>query len=424
MLKGLLGSTTLAGLVVVGPAYAQDAGTLTAQGGSDDGIQDIVVTAQRREQSVQKTALSIEVFSGNSLAQRGITQPDDLTKLAPGVQVGGGSTSQIYIRGVGDFGVVATANPAVVTSLDGVAIARAQAIAGNLFDLERVEILKGPQGTLYGRNANGGAVNLISAAPRLGEVSGFVNASYGNYDALSAEAALNLPVGEDLALRVSGQLADRSGYLNDGSEDDRHESLRIQGLYRSGPLSVRLLASFTHLGGIGSGLAVIPQIAGQSAWTGSASAAASNYYLGLAQANFIASGGASPPPFVFDRPDSNRLFQNIKSGSVAGQIEYDLGGATLTVIPAWRRTHARYSLQPSFNYAPGGSGTDGDRSDQYSLETRLGNSGERLKWVIGAFVFAEDQSTDFAVNTGLLQRFNISSESLICNCRTLAVLIP
>lgn len=408
MLKVLFCTTALVGIAVSSPAFAQAAGADDPE--ASDSIGDIVVTAQRREESVQRTALSIEVFKGDDLAERGIGQPDDLTKLAVGVQVGGGSASQIYVRGVGDFGVIATANPAVVTSLDGVAIARPQAIAGNFFDLDRVEILKGPQGTLYGRNANGGAVNLLTARPRLGQLSGYLNASYGNYDAWGTEGALNVPMGDSFAVRLSGQFSDRDGYLSDGTEDDRHESVRLQGLYEAGPLNLRLLGSYTHLGGKGSGLAVIPQIPGQSAWVGSASKVASDYYLAIAQANFVASGGASPPPVVFDRPDASLLFQDIESWSASGQLEYDFGGATLTVIPAYRNTHSRYSLQPHFNYAPGGQGTDGDRSDQYSLETRLSNSGDKFKWVFGAFVFSEDQSTDFAVNTGLLQRFHIKSD--------------
>ena len=136
MFKYLSSTSVLAGaLFVVAPAMAQEPAVA-----EDSGIADIVVTAQRRDESVQKVALSIEVFSGDTLQDRGIARPDDLTKLAPGIQVGGGATTQIYIRGVGDFGVVATANPAVVTSLNGVAIARPQAISGNFFDLERVEI--------------------------------------------------------------------------------------------------------------------------------------------------------------------------------------------------------------------------------------------------------------------------------------------
>jgi iron complex outermembrane receptor protein len=401
---------------LVAPVQAQTATSAAADAApqaadASSGIQDIVVTAQRRKESVQKTALSIAVFSGDTLRDRGVGQPDDLTKLAPGIQVGGGATTQIYIRGVGDFGVAATANPAVVTSIDGVAIARPQAISGNFFDLDRVEILKGPQGTLYGRNASGGALNLIAVKPKYGETSGYIQASYGNYDAFGSEGALNLAAGEHGAFRLSYQLADRNGYLTDGGDDDKHQSVRFQAQFTADEaLTLHVGSSYTHLGGEGGGVAVIPQIPGQSAWTGSASAAASDYYIATAAANFAASGGAGIAPSLLDRPDTNTLFQNINSYSVDTQIDYDFGGATLTLIPAYRRTDAKFSIQPSFNYAPGGSGTNGETSDQYSFEARLGNSGAKLKWVVGLFAFGEDQSTDYAVNTGLLQRIRVASD--------------
>jgi iron complex outermembrane recepter protein len=407
MIKQLLSTSALVGVLFAAtPALAQ-AAAATDEGG----ISDIVVTAQRREESVQKAALSIEVFSGDTLRDRGVAQPDDLTKLAPGIQVGGGSTTQIYIRGVGDFGVIATANPAVVTSLNGVAIARPQAISGNFFDLERVEILKGPQGTLYGRNASGGALNLIAVKPKYGETSGYVEASYGNYNAFGSEGAINLAAGEHGAFRLSYQIADRDGYLTDHSEDDKHQALRFQAQFEANDaLTVHVGSTYTHLGGNGSGLAVIPTIAGQSAWTGTASAAASDYYIATAAANFAASGGRSIPPFLFDRPDTSRLFQNINSYSMDAQIDYDFGGATLTVIPAYRRTTAKFAIQPSFNYSPGGGGTKGETSDQYSFETRLGNAGDRFKWTVGLFAFGEDQGTDFAVNVGVFQRIRVSSD--------------
>jgi iron complex outermembrane recepter protein len=408
MIRYLLSTSALASaLFVAAPTLAQEA----AAADENSGISEILVTAQRRAENVQTTALSIEVFSGDTLRDRGVAQPDDLTRLAPGIQVGGGATTQIYIRGVGDFGVVATANPAVVTSLNGVSIARPQAISGNFFDLERVEILKGPQGTLYGRNASGGALNLIAVRPQLGETSGYVQASYGNYNAFGSEGAINLAAGDDGAFRLSYQLSDRDGYLTDGSEDDKHQALRFQAQFEpDDALTVHVGSTYSHLGGIGTGLAVIPELAGQSAWTGSTSAAASDYYIATATANFAASGGAGIPPFLFDRPDSNTLFQDITSYSMDAQVDYDFGGATLTLIPAYRRTDAKFSLQPSFNYAPGGAGTDGETSDQYSIEARLGNSGDTFNWVVGIFAFGEDQSTDFAVNTGLLQRIRVASD--------------
>ncbi|WP_427968698.1 TonB-dependent receptor [Altererythrobacter sp.] len=408
MIRELKGSVALGVLAFASlPAFAQDQQTPAADDGS---IHDIVVTAQRRSESVQKTALSIEVFSGDTLSERGIARPDDLTKLATGLQVGGGTTTQVYIRGVGDFGVTATANPAVVTSLNGVAIARPQAISGNFFDLERVEVLKGPQGTLYGRNASGGALNLIAAKPRIGEFSGYFNGTIGNYETFAGEGAVNVPMTDVGALRLAYQLSDRDGYLTDGGDDDKHQSVRLQGLLEpNDAMTLRLGAGYTHLGGNGSGLAVIPRIPGQSAWTGSTSTAAADYHTALATAIFMASGGTSVPPALLDRPDAFDLHQNVQSWNVDAQLDYDFGGATLTVIPAYRRTTAKFSIQPSFNYSLG-DGTDGETSDQYSLEARLGHTGDKLKWVVGAFAFKEDQSTDFAVNSGLIQRIRVASD--------------
>lgn len=372
-------------------------------------IGDIVVTAQRRSESVQRASISIEAFSGTDIANRGVTRPDDLTKIATGVQIGGGTSTQIYVRGVGDFGVVATANPAVVTNLNGVPISRPQAISGNFFDLERIELLKGPQGTLYGRNASGGALNLIAARPKLGKLEGYAQATAGNYDTLASEGAINLPVAENIAVRASFQMSDRDGYLTDGGDDDKHQSVRLQALAKFDRLTVSLLGGYTHLGGKGTGLAVIPSISGQSPWTGTTSKAAADYYVSLINANFVASGGSSPPAGVFDRPDGERLFQNVRSWNVSGQADYDFGDVTLTVIPAYRRTTAAFSVSPGFNYSPGGKGTKGETSDQYSIETRLGGTSGKLKWVVGLFGFQEDQTTDFAITAGVIQRVRIAS---------------
>lgn len=419
----LAAGTSLACLAMAAaPVHATDEAEVANQG--DQGIGEIVVTAQRREESAQKTALSIEVFGGDSLRAAGIAKPDDLTKLAPGLQVGGGTTTQVYVRGVGDFGVTATANPAVATSIDGVAIARPQAISGNFYDIERIELLKGPQGTLYGRNASGGALNIITAAPKLGELGGYLEANAGNYSQFGAEGALNLPVGEDLAFRVSGQFNSRDGYLSDGGDDDKHESVRVQAKYKSGGLTIRPEFSFTHLGGKGTGLALMPALAGLSPWTGNTDPVAGAAYLARAGAIFNAAlnagcnpaptGNCPPPPALLADPSTSTLFQDVKSTAASLQLDYDMGFATLTAIPGWRQTRARFAVQPSFLYNVGGAydakgdRSDGERSDQYSLEMRLGHQSDKLKWVLGGYLFKEDQSNDFVLQGGLIQNQRVS----------------
>lgn len=373
------------------------------------GIGEIVVTAQRRAESVQKTALAIEVLSGDDVLNSGVTTPSDLTRVVTGIQTSGAGNNQIYVRGVGDYGVTVGANPAVVTNLNGIPISRSQAIGGNFFDLERVEILKGPQGTLYGRNASGGVINLIAVRPKMNDVSGYAFASYGNYDALHLEGALNVPIGSTAAARLSAQVVDRDGYLSDGTDDDKHQTVRLQVLQESGPLTALLRVGYQRIDGTGPGLAPLPPIPGESAWTGAASRVASDYLISLAAANFAASGGTSLPPALLARLDSLDYFQRLDSATVDAQFDYEFDGATLTVIPAYRWVHSRFTFPPTYYYGNGAGETDGDRSDQYSLEARLGNSGEKLKWVAGVFGLKEDVSSDYLVDFGEVSRIRITS---------------
>jgi TonB-dependent Receptor Plug Domain/AMP-binding enzyme C-terminal domain len=140
------------------PAVASADGAATAADpGASAAIEEIVVTAQRREENLQKTSVPIDVLSGNELRNANVLNMTDLTAAVPGLQIGeGAGPVQIYIRGVGDFGSTPINNPAVATNIDGVYVARTQALQGNFFDVARVEVLEGPQGTLYGRNASGG----------------------------------------------------------------------------------------------------------------------------------------------------------------------------------------------------------------------------------------------------------------------------
>lgn len=411
----LKATISLMAIAIACPALAQTAENQAAnadeQAAPVNRSDAIIVTAQRREQDLQSTALAIEAASGESLARAGVTNADQLTNQFSGVQIGGGSTPQIYIRGVGDFGVLPSANPAVVTSLDGVAISRPQAIGGNFFDLERVELLKGPQGTLYGRNASGGALNLISTKPKLGETSGYIQFDAGNYEYFSGEGALNVPLGQSTAMRLSAQFTDRDGYLSDGTGDDVHQSLRLQTFSEFGDdVDLRLQGTYTNFEGKGSGIALISPLGDLNPWTGTGSPESAEAYLGQALANFIASGGNSPPPAVLDAPDPANQFQDIESWSVSAELNVDLGGPVLTVIPAFRETQYQFGSYPSFLYGPGLGLSDGENADQLSLELRLAGSAGPIDWLVGGYGFKEEQSSSYFVNSGLIQRILIGSE--------------
>ena len=152
---------------------------------ADNTLDEIVVTAQKREQNIQDVGISITAFSGDQLKSFGVTSSVDIAALTPGVHISGnlaGQNTQFSIRGVtqNDFNDIVEAPNAVYLDEGYIAIAQAQTFA--LLDIDRVEILKGPQGTLFGRNATGGLVQYVSTKPSFDKVQGYADVTYGEYD--------------------------------------------------------------------------------------------------------------------------------------------------------------------------------------------------------------------------------------------------
>jgi iron complex outermembrane receptor protein len=180
-------------------------------------VHDIVVTANRREQNIQDVGLAVTMFSADDLRQTGATDSTDLAQLVPGVYVSGaygGQSQQFTIRGVTQSDYLDTIENPVAFYIDDVYITAAQGQTMSFFDLERMEILKGPQGTLFGRNATGGLVHTVITKPRLDEVSGYADFTYGSYDEVNAQGAINLPIGTNIAVRASGLYSRVDNYWN------------------------------------------------------------------------------------------------------------------------------------------------------------------------------------------------------------------
>ena len=184
------------------------------------GIGDIVVTARRREESIQNVPISVAAFGGAALAERQIDSSDKLTQLAPNVQFsavapasGNSSSSAIFIRGVGQTDFLASTDPGVGFYVDGVYFARASGTAISLLDVERIEVLRGPQGTLFGRNTVGGAIQVFSARPRFDQISGNIGGALGDYERRDVRGVINLPVSDTLAVRVAATKRVREGYV-------------------------------------------------------------------------------------------------------------------------------------------------------------------------------------------------------------------
>lgn len=176
---------------------------------------DIVVTAQKRDTKLQDTPLAISVLSAGSLDSRNIVSVADLNGRVPGLSITQSESFQklVSIRGVG-FSTPqnASVQPGVAFHIDGVYIVGSTALAQDMFDVQQVEVLRGPQGTLYGQNSEGGTINVLTNRPEIGRFDGNADIAYGNYNLLQSRAAVNLPVGDTLALRVTGTHFQRDGF--------------------------------------------------------------------------------------------------------------------------------------------------------------------------------------------------------------------
>jgi iron complex outermembrane receptor protein len=188
-------------------------------------LEEVVVTAEKREESLQDTPISLVALSGASLEQQGVTNLNELPRNVPNLQItpapSNAASLRIYIRGVGNFDDQLTQDPSVAVYTDGVYMARSQGLASEVADLERIEVLRGPQGSLYGRNATGGAINFITRAPQLRDWGFSQSITAGSDDELRSRTMLNAPLGDQAALRLSYARAKKDGFVdNRGSGED------------------------------------------------------------------------------------------------------------------------------------------------------------------------------------------------------------
>jgi iron complex outermembrane recepter protein len=200
----VLGASVAAGLGLVASA------TAVAQGQQQPVVEELIVTAQKREETVQEMAGAISAIGGLALEERGINTVQDLQFQIPNFQAGTGfSTTVVFIRGVGQT----VGQPGVATHVDGIYLSRPALVALSQVDLARIEVLRGPQGTLYGRNATAGAVNFISNAPT-DRLEGYGRIGAGNFDEWRLQGVVNLPVSDNVRSRLVVDYRNRDkGYI-------------------------------------------------------------------------------------------------------------------------------------------------------------------------------------------------------------------
>ncbi|MFP5306068.1 MAG: TonB-dependent receptor, partial [Gammaproteobacteria bacterium] len=207
-LAGFIGAQGL------GAAFAQ-----TDAPGASKGIEEIVVTAQRREESLQDVPVAVTALSSDDIENLQVTDVAALQNAAPNMVVskfpGDNSSANIGIRGFFSAENLITIDNPVGLYIDGVYVARSAGGNLDMLDIGRIEVLRGPQGTLFGRNTIGGAVNLVPNRPR-DEFELGIKAGLGDFDLYEAEGVLNLPVGEAVAMRLAARHGSRDGYASSG----------------------------------------------------------------------------------------------------------------------------------------------------------------------------------------------------------------
>ena len=248
--KALIGTSILA-MTVATPAFAQDAADEVerdAFGG------EIVVTAQRQSERLQDVPIAVSAFSTEALEAQQIKTPSDLQLTLPNVTFPktNFTGASFTIRGIGDLCVGATCDSATAIHLNGSPLFATRLFETEFFDLERVEVLRGPQGTLFGRNATSGVVNVITAKPKLGVFEAAAEAEYGNYNSIKGKGIINIPLGDTLGLRVAGIYLNRDGYTKNtflNTRIDDRDLYSVRGSLRWEPTddtTIDFLASYFH----------------------------------------------------------------------------------------------------------------------------------------------------------------------------------
>lgn len=412
MTKGFIVSgCALAAIAIALPARAQD----VPPAGEGQGIADIVVTAQRRAESVQDVPIAISAFSAEQLEAQGVSNTLALGQYVPNLvaqnNTGLGSANAYFLRGLGNTETIATFDPPVGTYVDDIYISRQNANNLSLFDVERVEVLRGPQGTLFGRNTTGGAINVIMRKPG-DAIGGYAEIGYGSYRKKLARGSIDLPLADSFAIKVSGYWQDDRGYVKNVTTGERINDDDGWGarLGIRGDLSptVRWNASYAHIVAEGENTlnfdcnpANPAQCNGRFATTGLVEGdrlATSPYPAGIAGRKALYGNG-------------NRAVSDL----ITSTLEFDVAEkTTLAFITGYVHLTQQFALDffdgrggpsitapnpPVRGFARGGFTILNDgQHEQFSQEVKLnGELGDGLiDYVVGGYYIHERNRTDFA----------------------------
>jgi iron complex outermembrane receptor protein len=411
-LKGRLrsGAAVLAAsTVLVGsPALAQDE---KEESTSIFGTDVIIVTAQKREQNAQDVPIAITAIGGAQVEALGYVNAEEISVQVPGLIAtsysGGGTVSLFSVRGIGQNDFAEHQEAPVAIYNDGVYVANTSAAGIQLFDIDRLEILKGPQGTLFGRNATGGLVHAISARPT-DFVEGYVSLTVGSYNQISAEGAISGPITDNLLGRVSFLSDNADGYFKDlsGGEDSRarnNQSVRAQLEWSPTPnTTFSLLARYNHTPRTPNGVYDMRPSDGVNVGGGLVD------FLGVPDEAPGANEG------FIDYP--GYLGKESQSYEFTSEIDLD-SGLTITSITSYGEVEKEY-FESDTTSGPGGAFifNTAHETQQFSQELRLNGDTDRLKYQLGVYFldlhgdyFTDDEFSHFGGR--VLNNYSLGTES-------------
>jgi len=338
-------------------ALAEEAQTFKGHG-----LEEVVVTAEKRDSDLQNTAMAVGILSGDDAIKRGSVSLDDLLKDMVGVQIQPiGFGSAVNIRGMGWDLPVDVGQSAVTVNYDGAVNANTQASLFGFYDLNRVEVLRGPQGTLYGQNATAGTVNVITADPSTDEISGYALGEVGNYSLRRVEGAINLPLSDTMAIRIAASDIDRDGYMSTGAGDADGTAVRGKFLYEpTDDLKIKLIGEYNKIGGI-------------SPDTNTP----------------ISFYDAGEPYFsVVTSPDQEYDYKFYK---YAADIQATIGNGILTILPSYQESdQAGTTFFPPIQQV---IDNGDDNIKQKAIEVRYGSLPEaEIQWTTGIYYYDKEQA--------------------------------
>jgi len=431
MIRHTLLATCAAAAFVLGSgqALAQDTppaettgATPTTEGAQTDAAdelqtQDIVVTAQGRAQVLADVPVAVSAVSAETLQNSGANDIRQLNQLAPSLLVsstGSEANGSARIRGIGTVGDNPGLESSVAVFIDGVYRSRSGIGLNELGEIDRIEVLRGPQGTLGGRNSSAGLISIISKAPSFSEVSGSAEATYGNYDYLRFAGAVNVPLNDTVAARIDGVYAKRDGFYYDPTNDtdvNDRDRFFVRGQLRFQPnsdIDIRLIADYTRrdekcCAAIYVDSSVNPLVGNLNNPVASVNAGILAGSTGNNIVNVLGDLGQPLDRVTsagYDRTISvspGRSYGGItRDYGFSGQVDWDLGGVNLTSITAYRDYKSDQGSDTDYGTVDilyrAADGNSSRRFQTFSQELRLNGTlfDDRLDWLVGGY-FADEE---------------------------------